>query len=298
MPLWIPITVVAAILQTTRTAMQQRLRRLLSVSGAGFVRYVYGAPLSLGAIGVIALSGHDLPSPSGRFWPLTAGAGMAQIIGTMLLIRAFDARDYAIGTVYSKTEVVQVALFSLVFLGESLRPLGWIAVVVCLAGIAILATKGGDLGSVLRRLDDRAAVLGMGAGGCLALAAVSIRAASKSLGDDPAIIRALVTLAVMNTIQAFVHGTYLVVREPGQLTRTIRTWRSSSVVGVLSVTGSAGWAWAMTLENAARVRTFGQIELLFTFAIAHFWLHERHGRRELAASGLVAAGVIGVMIYG
>ncbi len=298
MPLWIPITVVAAILQTTRTAMQQRLRQLLSVSGAGFVRYVYGAPLSLGAVAVIALSGHDLPTPAGRFWPLTAGAGLAQIIGTMLLIRAFDARDYAIGTVYSKTEVVQVALFSMVFLGESLRPLGWIAVVVCLAGIAMLATKGGSLGSVLRRLDDRAALLGMGAGGCLALAAVSIRAASKALGDDPAIIRALVTLAVMNTIQALVHGTYLVVREPGQLTQTIRTWRSSSIVGVLSVTGSAGWAWAMTLENAARVRTFGQIELLFTFAISRFWLHERHGRRELAASALVAAGVVGVMLVG
>ncbi len=298
MPLWIPITVAAAILQTTRTAMQQRLRQLLSVSGAGFVRYVYGAPLSLGAIGVIVATGHDLPTPSGRFWPLIAGAGMAQILGTMLLIRAFDARDYAIGTVYSKTEVVQVALFSLIFLGEPLRPLGWIAVVVCLAGIAMLATKGRSLGSVLRHLDDRAALLGMGAGGCLALAAVSIRAASKSLGDDPAVIRALLALAVMNTIQAVVHGTYLVVREPGQFTQTIRTWRSSSIVGVLSVTGSAGWAWAMTLENAARVRTFGQIELLFTFAIARFWLRERHGRRELAASALVALGVIGVMLVG
>ena len=80
--------------------MQQRLRKLLSVSGAGFVRYVYGAPLSLGAVGVIVLSGHDLPHPPARFWPLAAGAGIAQILGTMLLIRAFDARDFAIGTVY------------------------------------------------------------------------------------------------------------------------------------------------------------------------------------------------------
>ena len=39
MPLWIPITVSAALFQCWRTAMQQKLRNLLSVNGAGFVRY-------------------------------------------------------------------------------------------------------------------------------------------------------------------------------------------------------------------------------------------------------------------
>ena len=47
MPLWIPITVSAALFQCWRTAMQQKLRHLLSVNGAGFVRYLYGAPTAL-----------------------------------------------------------------------------------------------------------------------------------------------------------------------------------------------------------------------------------------------------------
>ena len=52
------------------------------------------------------------------------------------------------------------------------------------------------------------------------------------------------------------------------------------------------------MQNAAKVRTFGQIELLFTFAIAHWWLHERQTRREYAGAALVLAGVVGVMLAG
>ena len=75
-------------------------------------------------------------------------------------------------------------------------------------------------------------------------------------------------------------------------------WRSSAVVGVLSVCGSAGWALALALENAAKVRTLGQVELLFTFAVSWWILHDRHTRAEYVASGLVAAGVLTVVLAG
>ena len=294
--MWIPITLAAVLFQTARTAMQHRLRSLLSVSGAGFVRYVYGAPLSLAAVALAAAGGAALPHPAARFWPIIAAAGVAQILGTVCLIRTFDARDFAVGTVYAKTEVVQVALFSVVFLGEGLRLLGWIGAFVCLLGTALLVTKGRRLSKAA--FTDRAALTGVAAGGLFGLAAVCIRAASKALGDHPPVVRAVVSLAVMNTIQTVLHGGYLMVREPGQITLAIRHWRSSSVVGILSVCGSACWALALTLSNAAKVRTFGQIELLFTFAVAYFWLHERHSREEYLASALVATGIVGVLVLG
>jgi drug/metabolite transporter (DMT)-like permease len=291
--MWMIVTVAAAIFQTSRTAMQQRLRSLLSVSGAGFVRYVWGAPIAFAAVAVIALTGHDLPSPPARFWPLIAAGGVAQIVATILLISAFDARGFAVGTVYSKTEVVQVAVFSAVLLDETLRPLGWLSTVLCLAGVVLLAG-----GRTILRHPDRAALLGLLAGTGFGLAAVGIRAATQSLGDSSAFIRAIVALAVMNTMQTVIHGGYLAARQREQIALGFRHWRSSSIVGVLSVCGSACWAWAFALQNAARVRTFGQIELLFTFSVAHFWLHERNTRREFAGAGLVLAGVIGVLIAG
>ena len=54
--------------------------------------------------------------------------------------------------------------------------------------------------------------------------------------------------------------------------------------------GSAGWAIALALENAAKVRTLGQVELLFTFAVSRWWFHDRHTRAEYVASALVAVG--------
>jgi drug/metabolite transporter (DMT)-like permease len=297
---WIPITFSAALFQTARTATQQRLRSLLSVSAAGFVRYAYGAPIAIGAVGLLlATNRYELPRIPWRFWPMVAGAGIAQIFGTVCLIRSFDARDFAIGTVYSKTEVVSVAIFSMVVLREPLKPLGWIAVVLCLSGVVMLATKNGSAVTILKRFDDRSARFGIVAGALFAIAAVGIRAASKSLGaDNPAVLRALLTLAVMNTIQTVLHGGYLFARERAQLIKSFVVWRSSSIVGVLSVCGSAGWAIAVTLQNAAKVRTLGQVELIFTFAIAHFWLKERHTRREYLASGLVVAGVVVMVAFG
>jgi drug/metabolite transporter (DMT)-like permease len=291
--MWMIVTLAAAIFQTSRTAMQQKLRALLSVSGAGFVRYMWGAPIAFAAVAVIALTGHDLPSPPARFWPLIAAGGIAQILATICLISAFDGRGFAVGTVYSKTEVVQVAVFSAVLLGEALRPLGWLATMLCLAGVVLLAG-----GRTLLRHPDRAALFGVLAGTGFGLAAVGIRAATQSLGDTSAFIRAIVALAVMNTMQTVIHGGYLAVREREQIPLAFRHWRSSSVVGVLSVCGSACFAWAFALQNAAKVRTFGQVELLFTFAVAHFFLHERNTRREFAGAGLVLAGVLGVMLAG
>jgi drug/metabolite transporter (DMT)-like permease len=295
---WLPFTLLAAVLQASRTSLQHRLRAILSVSGAGFVRYVYGAPLSIAAVIGMRFAGVHIPTPPLRFWPTIAAAGVAQIFGTVFLIRSFDARNFAIGTVYSKTEVIQVALFSWVILGEPIKLLGWLAIAVCLAGVAVLGSKGQSIATLAKSFGDRGARYGIAAGGMLGLAAIAIRAASKSLGDHPGIVRALVCLAAMNAIQTVLHGGYLARKEPDQIRKALVHWRSSAIVGVLSVSGSACWAIALTFGNAAQVRTVGQVELLVTFLIARLWLHDRHSRAEYIASGLVTVGVLTMLLGG
>jgi drug/metabolite transporter (DMT)-like permease len=292
--MWIPVTIAAAVFQTSRTALQHRLRGLLSVSGAGFVRYLYGAPLSIMATAIALAAGVRLPETGWQFWPTIAAGGMAQILATMCLIKAFDARDFAVGTVFSKTELVQTAVLSALLLGEPLRVGGWIGVTVCLSGVALLAG-----GSRLRHA-WRAPVArwGVAAGGLFAVSAISIRSASTGLGDSPAVMRAIVTLAVMNTIQTVVHGGYLVARDRSQIQLAVTHWRSSSVVGVLSVCGSACWALAFTLQNAAKVRALGQVELVFTFLVSYLVLRDRQTRREVIASAVVIAGVVLTVVAG
>ena len=294
--MWIAITITAAGFQTARTALQHRLRSLLSVSGAGFVRYVYGAPLSALAVGIALLAGVGLPNIEPRFWPVIAGGGIAQILGTICLIRAFDARNFAVGTVFAKTEVVLVAVFSLVLLGEPRRLGGWLGALICMVGVALLASRGTRLS--WESVREPAALYGLAAAGLFGLAAIGIRGATRALGDSGTVMRAIVALAVMNTIQTFVHGGYLLARERPQVRLAFVHWRSSSVVGVLSVCGSACWAIALAMENAAKVRTLGQIELVFTFAVSYWWFHDRHTRIEFIASALVMTGVLAVMLTG
>jgi drug/metabolite transporter (DMT)-like permease len=296
--MWIPITLAAATFQVLRTSRQHRLRSVLSVNGAGFVRYAYGFPLAvLASIVTFAVLGDELPAIPSRFWPIIAGAGAAQILGTLALLRAFDLRDFAIGTVYAKTEVIQVAIVSAVALGEPLEPLGWLAAFVCTAGVAWLAAPN-RLRDILGRAGDPAALMGIVAGGCFALAAVGIRAASTSLDGGSTWDHALLTLTVMLGIQTVLNASWLLARDRSELTRVGVAWREALPVGILSLCGSAGWAVAVTMTNAAKVRTLGQVELVIAFAISAWVLHERHTRAEYAASALVLVGVIGVVVAG
>ena len=45
--IWLPATLLAALFQAWRTAVQQRVRAELSVNAAGLVRYLYGLPVGI-----------------------------------------------------------------------------------------------------------------------------------------------------------------------------------------------------------------------------------------------------------
>ena len=299
MPLWIPITVAAALFQNIRTTMQQKIRGILSVDGANFVRYLYGAPLALGMLALLVLgTGRHVPSISLGFLGLVTVAGVAQIVATSLMIHSFSLRNYAVGTVYSKTETVFVALFSTFIAHEPLKFGAWIGIMVCLGGVAILTVRGSfaNVRTVLAEFTHKGARYGILAGAIFAVAAGGIREASKLLPDGDFMIRGITVLACMNTIQIVLMAAYLSRRDRPQLGKVWFNWRSSSWVGIFSVLGSAGWALAMTLENAALVRAVGQIELVFTFIASHVVLKERPSAGEWIGSLLVVGGVVLILI--
>ena len=90
---------------------------------------------------------------------------------------------------------------------------------------------------------------------------------------------------------------YMRLREPGQLRAVMRSWRVSAWVSLAGMLASACWFTAMTIQNAAYVRALGQVELLFTFAAAHFFFRERSNALELAGIGLVVAGILILLLF-
>lgn len=299
MPFWAIATFLAALFQTWRTALQQKLRGQLSVNAAAVVRYLYGVPVGVLFVALyLTLVGGALSAPSWIYLLYSALGGFGQIIGTNLLIMSFGHRGFAVGTAYSKTEAVQAALIALVFLGESFGGLAWLGIGVSVAGTLYLSLAGrvGSVREALAATVQPAALLGLGAGCAFALCALAIRAATQSLdGPDPT-LRALETLVVINTLQTMMQGGWLLATEPGSVRQVFTTWRSSAQVGALSACGSACWFTGFAYAPVALVRAVGQIEILFTLLFSRFFLRERTKRTDIAGALLVVAGVVLVLL--
>jgi drug/metabolite transporter (DMT)-like permease len=298
-PIWIPVTVAAALLQCWRTAMQQKLRQVLSVNGAGFVRFLYGAPVALVLLlAALAVTGDALPRPT--LWTLlwSVAGGLTQILATNLLIMAFGYRNFAVGTAYSKTEAVQTALVAWVLLREALHPaaVGGIAVGLCGVMTLSLAGRGVRPGELLAASVQPAALCGLGAGLLFAFTTVFIKLGNRSVDCPSVFVRALLVLVLTNTLQTLMQGAWLAWREPAELRKAFATWRSSALVGSLSACGSAGWFTAFAMTEVALVRSLGQVEIVFTLLFSRFYLKETLKRGDVAGLILVVAGVLLIVV--
>ena len=134
--------------------------------------------------------------------------------------------------------------------------------------------------------------MGLASGALFGIAAVSYRAAALSLADGSVWLRAACTLASVIVLQTVMMSLYLVLREPGQLTAVLRSWRVTVWVSVTGLLGSICWFTAMTMQNAAYVRALGQIELVFTLMATTLIFREELRRAEVLGILLIVAGIL------
>lgn len=295
--LWVPITLLAALFQTWRTALQQRLRGQLSVSAAGLVRYLYAVPVGLLLLAVyVGLTSQGLPAPTPRFLLGCLICAVAQILGTSLLIMAFGYRNFAVGTAYSKTDAMQAALVAWLLLGEVLAPGARAGIALGVVGVLTLSLSGRAPGTLLRAVGQPAALCGLGAGTGFAVAGVSVKFATLGFGSDP-ILAALCALVLTNLTQTVLQGGFMAWREPSGLHAALLHWQDAMWVGVLSACGSACWFSAFSLAPVALVRTVGQAEMPLTLLFSRFYLHETLRRADGLGLVLVVAGVIMVLLF-
>ncbi len=291
---WIPITLVAAAAQAARTGLQRHLKGPLSTNGAGFTRFLFGLPFALVYLTLLVTGGVGrLPAPGPRFWTWVLLAAVSQIVATSLQLHVMAARNFATGVAYAKTEVVQAAVFEVVFLGAVLSWTGASGVVLATAAVMLMSLVRTErpLRAFLSGWAEPTALLGLAAGGLFGIAAVGFRGASVSLGHPSAFVAAAFTLVVATATQTAIMATYLATRERGELRRVLARARTGVLVGVASALGSASWFTAFTLQVAAYVRTLGLVELAFTLLISLYVFRERPGRGELIGLGLLVVSI-------
>ena len=298
--LWIPITIFAAFMQNVRSALQKHLKGRLTTLGAAYVRFLYAAPFAvLYALALAVLGDKPFPQPNGEFLAYCVLGGLAQIIFTSLLIWLFGFRNFAVGTTFSKTEIVQVAILGFLILGDGLTPPAAAAIAVAAFGVMVLSAGRTSVtaASLLTGLAEKPTLIGLASGAFLGASVVFFRGAALALEHDDFVMAAAFTLAVSVVFQAAIMGLYLAFREPDTLRDVFVHWRGSLGVGVAGVLASIGWFTAFTLENAAHVRALGQVELIFTFIASVFFFRERVNRTEIAGIVLVALGIF-ILVLG
>ena len=295
--IWLPATLLAALFQAWRTAVQQRVRADLSVNAAGLVRYLYGLPVGLVLFGAyLTWRSAELPAIHAPFLAYCAAAGFAQIIGTNLLLMAFGYRNYVAGTAFAKTEAMQGALLAFLLLGELLSWLTIFGIAVGVVGVMIVAAGGQRL-----RLPDiiqPAALCGLGAGLGFTMTSIFVKSASLELETSDKLLAALLALVAVHTWQTLMQGSYVLWREREQLPRVIATWRTSGQVGLLAALGSACWFTGFATAPVALVRAVGQVEVILTLGFSRFYLKEARKPGEALGLILVGLGVVLALIGG
>jgi drug/metabolite transporter (DMT)-like permease len=292
---WVAITVAAAFFQNLRSALQKHLKGRLSTAGAAYVRFFYAWPLALLYVyGLHSWGGLPLPQHNATFFLYSVLGSVAQILFTVFLLWMFSFRNFAVGTTFSKLEVVQVAILGGIILGDRLSAMAVVAIVVSAFGVVAMSIGQSKitLRALLRGLAEKSTLIGLTCAAFVGGSVVFFRGASLALEHDNVAMSAAYALAVSLLVQTLLMGAYLRWREPGELTRVIRHWRWAGAVGVTAVLGSIGWFSAFTLENAAHVRALGQIELVFTYIATTLVFREHVNWRETLGMVLVVVGIL------
>ncbi len=286
--LWVVFTLLAAAGQSARNAMQRELTATLGTVGATHVRFLFGFPFALiFLVGVLLATGSALPQPRLVFAPWVLLGALSQICSTALMLAAMNDRSFVVTIAYTKTEVIQAAVFGLLFLGDPLTVPIVIAILVATAGVWLMSFKG----NASMQGGLKPTLLGLLSGAMLALSVVGYRGAILSLERPDFMMTAPYTLAVGLVVQAGLLTLYLALRDRPVLVAIARAWRPSLFAGFMGAAASECWFLGFALTTAANVRTLGLAEVLFAQAISYFIFRQATTRREAYGMALIVAGV-------
>jgi drug/metabolite transporter (DMT)-like permease len=285
---WVFFTLLGAVGQTARNAMQRGLTPRLGALGATLVRFLFGFPFALLFLAaVLAWTHAALPAVSRDFVLWIFLGALTQIGGTALMLMTMEQRSFVITTAYLKTEPVLVALMGLAFLGDPLTVAMALAIFVAMAGVALISIKPEALTGGMQP-----ALLGLSSAALFAASAIGYRGAILSLHQASFVLGATFSLAAGLTLQTLLLLAWLLLFKRDTLKSLTALWRPSLLAGFSGAAASQCWFLAFALATAASVRTLALVEVLFAQGVTHFIFRQKTSPREVAGITLLLAGAV------
>lgn len=287
---WILFTLGAVILQTVRNALQSKLSGAVNTSGVTLSRFILAPPIALVYLLILySSSASQVPEFSGSFIAVILCASLLQIAATSLMVILFKQKNFAIGAGLAKSEALVAGVVGMLFFGSYLTPLGWAGIVI--GGIAVFVLSSGNR---LHGISVKTMVIGLACGTCFALTSLLVREASHMLNVQHTVAAAWVLLWVL-CVQAITLSGYIAVTKPYVFRQLTNAKKQVLAISTVSCLGSICWFTAMALQHVALVKTLGQLEVLLTLVLSHYWLKNAVTKREITGLLLIGLAAIFVM---
>ncbi len=300
--LWILAAIIAAALQTIRSAYQKKMIPQLGEFGATYIRFFYALPFTL----LIFLFWfyflkNEIPDLSLKAMLFCLFGAFCQVAFTLSLMIVFSFRNFAAGIAFSKTEVLIAAIVEIFLLNMYFLPvvnfgifLGVFAVVFL--SVAKQTTNILDvLKKIYKSLFTFGTFLGLLTGMILAGSTLGYRMAIISV-NSPILDATIFLSAIAIVTQTIVVGIWLFLYKKEQLRAVIKYWKPSLPAGISGSGATAGWFIAFALASVAEVRAVGQVELIFSILVSIFVFKEKINKTELFGMMLLAISILIVII--
>ncbi len=292
---WVLLTLLAAFMQAIRTAGQKRLAESIDTVIVSWVRFLFGLPFAVLFFYWMVPETFSFGSLNPRYWVYIMIIAISQLLATLMAVVLLGRRNFAIGSTLVKSEAIFTALLGLVLFAEYLSTTAWLAVCLGILGLFISSLGKFNLSllDIFSKLDSKSALLGLGGGALFGVASVFIRQANLSLNFlDAPVSQAVVTLTSVLMVQTIIGGVFVFLTRASQVKLIVENFNACVFIGLTSMLGSFGWFGAYALQNAAYVKTLGQIEFLFTLLLTWFYFNEKIERHEYLAMVLIAMSAL------
>ena len=287
---WILFTLGAIVMQTVRNALQSKLSGAVNTSGVTLSRFILAPPIALVYLLILySSSASQVPEFSGSFITVILCASLLQIAATSLMVILFKQKNFAIGAGLAKSEALVAGVVGMLFFGSYLTPLGWAGILIGAIAVFVLSS-----GNRLHGISVKTMVIGLACGTCFALTSLLVREASHMLNVQHTVAAAWVLLWVL-CVQTISLSGYIALTKPFVFRQLTNAKKQVLAISTVSCLGSICWFTAMALQHVALVKTLGQLEVLLTLVLSHYWLKNAVTKREIAGLLLIGLAAIFVM---
>ena len=248
----------------------------------GLDRFLTASLIQIGAGAIALLALPFVPVPNAAAWPWIVLSALLHIGYNVFLSRAYQYGD--LGQVYPLSRgssPLLVAGLSVLLLGEVLPGGQLFGLAVLVAGIWLMAVRGGS-GKASRGLLLCALMT------ALFIASYTLADASGARANGDPLSYSLWLFAVNGLVMALV---ILGQRGPRVVRELGPHWRAGLVGGGMSMLAYTIVIWAMTQAPVALVSALRETSVVFALLIGRLWLGESLPPIRLLACLIILAGV-------